>query len=95
MNRMAEPDMREALKPLLRGRYIDALVDFLLNSAMYDSSLVKHFLIAFSDDVQSLLHHWGSRLGTAVSQLTQNLLVHVSQELTQTIYKSIAVLTFG
>lgn len=72
MNRMAEPDMREALKPLLRGRDKDALVDFLLNSAMYDSSLAKHILIAFSDDVQSLLHHWGSRLGTAVSQLTQN-----------------------
>jgi hypothetical protein len=72
MRKMAEPARGEALKLLLQGRDKDALVDFLLNSAMYDSSLVKHILIAFSDDVHSLLQHWSSRLGTAVSQLTQN-----------------------
>jgi len=67
MRKMAEPAMREALKLLLQGRDKDALVDFLLNSAMSDSSLVKHILIAFSDDVPSLLQHWSSKLGTAVS----------------------------
>jgi len=44
---------------------------------MSDSSLVKHILIAFSDDVSSLLQHWSSKLGTAVSQLTQNSLGEV------------------
>lgn len=74
MRKMADPARGEALKLLLQGQDKNALVDFLLNSAMSASLLVKHILIVFSVDVPSLLQHWSSKLGTAVSQLTQNSL---------------------